>query len=78
MIGQIYGIDKVSVLLGWILKGARYSGRLCPVWTNDTFILIYIVLINQSIIKNISCGAIYEVIIFFSIIILNKHTFFLG
>ena len=33
------------------LKEARYSGRLFRIWTNDTFILIYKALINQSLIK---------------------------
>ena len=40
----------------------------CQIWTNYTFILIYIVLINQSLIKNKPCDTFYEVIIFFSII----------
>ena len=49
----LYNGPRSPINIDRSLKGARCSGRLCQVWTNDTFILmyLYIVLIKQIIIK---------------------------
>ena len=49
---------KLSIRFNNYFKEVGCTGRLCQIWTNDTFILTYTVLINQSINKenNLRCA----------------------